>query len=674
MDPIVVELQLETRDWEATQAYTSRRLAEHPLSKRQRVVGLLTIVGAAVAGFFALHLLRSHLDMLSLIGGFIVCAMVIVAVLRFRMHKLKQASGSVFFDRTRLELDASGIRSIRSGITGFADWSRVQGVEATAEHIFLPIDIAATFVIPKHAISPMTAEDFVARIQQWREARRNPTALASAVDAAAAANTSEQADPTSAPTPAAIKPAPPAVPRSFWRDLKTNLIAGARIALYRRVQPADLAVSFDQIVALLAITAALAFILDWQRAAPDARFSWYGLYTWNIWMVAGLWLCALVARSLGQRTDTRAMVVPALALAPWIVTLLWALEKVPLLSDNDTLWTVLVLVVLLHASLLVTRAAYGLMRPAGAFVILLAGLGVVGASQYLYLDTHLWYEPEEDDGGAHQPEAWQAAESVFFEQPARIDEAVEKLEPQRPGVTDFFYVGFAGDGYQRVFRREALFGQRVFAERVGSGTRSLELINDYEDRDTYPLGTLTGLRYGLAAIAEKMDPTEDVLVLLLTSHGSKEDGISVRTGLLPIGSDVPPDEVRAALDEAGIKWRIVIVSACYSGVFVEPLKSDTTLVITAADADHTSFGCADDRDLTYFGEAFLRDALPKAPSLEAAFRAARDDIARRENAEKLTPSHPQIFVGEAIREKLAAFGDFPLRAVPAAGNVAPQGR
>jgi hypothetical protein len=160
-----------------------------------------------------------------------------------------------------------------------------------------------------------------------------------------------------------------------------------------------------------------------------------------------------------------------------------------------------------------------------------------------------------------------------------------------------------------------------------------------------------------------MDPAEDVLVLLLTSHGSREDGISIRTGLLPIGSDLPPGDLRAALDDSGIKWRIVIVSACYAGVFVEPLKSDTTLVITAADADHTSFGCADDRDLTYFGEAFLRDALPRAPSLEAAFRSAREDIAGREKAEKLTPSHPQFFVGEAMARKLAELGTLPVRAV-----------
>ena len=670
MDPIVVELQLETRDWEATNAYTARRMAEHPLSTRSRAVGALSIVAAGVVGFLALHALQNRVDIFSLIGGFFICALALVAVLRFRVQKLKHASGSVFFDRTHLELDASGIHASRPGITGFTDWNRVRAIDATAEHIFLPIDIAVTFVIPKRVITQMTPEDLVARLRQWREARAAamPAAMA-VVDAAPAATSAEAtmvAGPvtstapvtsTHAPFPQPADIAPAYVRRGFLRDLKANLIAGFRIALFRRVQPSDLAVSFDQVVTLLIVTAAVAFALDWQRGGPDAELSWYGLYSWILWLVAGLWVCALVARSFGPRADTRAMLVSALALAPWSITILWALDSAPFLSDNETMRTLRLLVVLLYSLLLVTRAAYGTMRSFASIVILLSVLGIVGADRNLDLDTHLWYEPADDDES--QSTAWEAAESVFFEQSARIDEMVEKLEPQRPGVTDFFYVGLAGDGYQRVFRRESLLGQKVFAERMGSGTRSLELINDYEDRATYPLGTLTGLRYGLAAIAEQMDPQEDVLVLLLTSHGSKEGGIYVRTGLLPLPSHIPPSELRAALDDAGIKWRIVIVSACYSGVFVEPLKSDNTLVITAADADHTSFGCADDRDLTYFGEAFLRDALPKAPSLEAAFQAAREDIARREKAEKLTPSHPQMSVGARIREKLSGLGPLP---------------
>jgi hypothetical protein len=97
---------------------------------------------------------------------------------------------------------------------------------------------------------------------------------------------------------------------------------------------------------------------------------------------------------------------------------------------------------------------------------------------------------------------------------------------------------------------------------------------------------------------------------------------------------------------------VVIVSACYSGVFLDPLKGDGTLVITAADADHSSFGCDDDRDLTYFGEAFLKDSIPTTRTLEEAFRKAAKLIEQRETSEHKIRSNPQMSVGAHMREKL----------------------
>ena len=78
------------------------------------------------------------------------------------------------------------------------------------------------------------------------------------------------------------------------------------------------------------------------------------------------------------------------------------------------------------------------------------------------------------------------------------------------------------------------------------------------------------------------------------------------------------------------------------------------MLITAAAADRTSFGCSDDRDLTYFGEAFYRDALPAARSLRDAFDAANAAITARERREHVTPSNPQANFGKAMEEKLAS--------------------
>jgi hypothetical protein len=138
---------------------------------------------------------------------------------------------------------------------------------------------------------------------------------------------------------------------------------------------------------------------------------------------------------------------------------------------------------------------------------------------------------------------------------------------------------------------------------------------------------------------------------MLTSHGSR-DGLAVVNGTLPL-MQMSPTELQRALDESGIKWRVVIVSACYSGVFVDALKNDNTLVITAADAEHSSFGCDDDRELTYFGEALLKDSIPTTRSLEEAFKKAADLIQKRENNEHKIRSNPQMALGAGIRQKLA---------------------
>lgn len=122
--------------------------------------------------------------------------------------------------------------------------------------------------------------------------------------------------------------------------------------------------------------------------------------------------------------------------------------------------------------------------------------------------------------------------------------------------------------------------------------------------------------------------------------------------------DVTAADIKTALDESGIDWRIIIVSACYSGSFIHPLKDESSLIATAARADRRSFGCTDDRDLTYFGEALFRDALPKSTTLREALWLARVLVSEKEDAEGLEASEPKIYVGGAMYAKLE---QIPLR-------------
>jgi len=148
-----------------------------------------------------------------------------------------------------------------------------------------------------------------------------------------------------------------------------------------------------------------------------------------------------------------------------------------------------------------------------------------------------------------------------------------------------------------------------------------------------------------------MNLDRDVLFLALSSHGSAKPEISVSNGALPLNG-LTEAALASALKESGIRWKVIVISACYSGAFIDSLRDDQTIVLTAAAADRTSFGCSDDRDLTYFGEAFYRDAIPRSTGLRDAFDRAAIDIAGREQREGIKASQPQAFYGPAMARKL----------------------
>lgn len=237
-------------------------------------------------------------------------------------------------------------------------------------------------------------------------------------------------------------------------------------------------------------------------------------------------------------------------------------------------------------------------------------------------------------------------------QHALIDQQLAQfvVEPAPPARV--FFLGFAGYGEQRVFAEEIkLAAQRVGA-RYGSAARSVLLINDRRDLTTHPLATHDNLRYALRELGRRMNPDSDVLFLVLSSHGARNAMIEVsNTGMEALG--LSPGTVDLMTREAGIRLRVIVVSACFSGAFVPPLANDATIVLTAASKSRTSFGCSDDRHLTYFGEAFFQDALPAAATLRDAFEATRSAIRRREREERVSASQPQSYFGPVVERRLA---------------------
>lgn len=236
-------------------------------------------------------------------------------------------------------------------------------------------------------------------------------------------------------------------------------------------------------------------------------------------------------------------------------------------------------------------------------------------------------------------------------QPAMVDAAADELAPQRPGVTDLYLVSMAGDGQTNVFRREVASVATLFADRFDTKGRSMALINSPVTVDEVPLATTANLRQALARVGRIVDRKEDVLFLFLTSHGSP-DSFYIDAGPVPAES-LSSTELRDMLDDSGILWRVVVISACHSGSFIDELRDPHTLIITAARSDRNSFGCSNEREWTYFGDAYFNQALRQESSFIRAFDTADEAIASREKKFGLRASLPQIDIGRAIAAKLA---------------------
>jgi hypothetical protein len=244
---------------------------------------------------------------------------------------------------------------------------------------------------------------------------------------------------------------------------------------------------------------------------------------------------------------------------------------------------------------------------------------------------------------------------IMASQPALLKAEVARLAPHRKGETDVYAIGVAG-WPSDVFLKEVDGGLAAIAGVLPIKTRSLRLINHPATVSRVALATPHNFATAVHAVGQVMNKDQDVLVLLLTSHGD-HNGFALKLPGKTI--DLAPQQVAAALDSEGIRNRVVIVSACFSGIFVPPLQNDHTIVMTAADASHTSFGCAPENDWTYFGDAFFRQALEPGTDFQNAFDHARVLIQGWEVMDHAAPSNPQGSFGPALVAKLA-----PLFAAP----------
>ena len=233
---------------------------------------------------------------------------------------------------------------------------------------------------------------------------------------------------------------------------------------------------------------------------------------------------------------------------------------------------------------------------------------------------------------------------IALEQHSKLlSNAIADLKPSDPNKRNIYFLGVGGDGTQSVFRKEVEYVSKQIDDRFDIKGRSLHLINDHETANKYPLATTRSFTKSVNAIAEKMDKENDVFFLYITSHGSQDFQLSIGHDSIQL-PDLSATKLKETLQASGIKWKVIIVSACYAGGFIPVLDDETSLIMTAADSENPSFGCSDDSTLTYFGKALFHEVLAKDSQInfKDAFYKAKEIIDIWEKEEELPASNPSI--------------------------------
>ncbi|MFL1515969.1 C13 family peptidase [Pseudomonas prosekii] len=225
-----------------------------------------------------------------------------------------------------------------------------------------------------------------------------------------------------------------------------------------------------------------------------------------------------------------------------------------------------------------------------------------------------------------------------------LDEALANV-PASTSAVELYTLTLGGDGKQSVFLRESDYVANMLASRFGARGQ-IRLVNHREHLSDRPMATRENLRRAAQTLAERTGP-EDLLFIYLTSHGTSEHELVLDQPRMEL-ADLPADELAAVLAPLKNRDKIIVISACYSGGFIPALKDERTLIMTASRADRVSFGCSEEANFTYFGDALFAQALNQTDDLEQAFKLAKATVAERELADNFEASEPQIWAPKTV--------------------------
>lgn len=225
-----------------------------------------------------------------------------------------------------------------------------------------------------------------------------------------------------------------------------------------------------------------------------------------------------------------------------------------------------------------------------------------------------------------------------------LDNALAAVPASTPAV-ELYTLTLGGDGKQSVFLRESDYVANMLTTRFGAYGQ-IRLVNHRDHLVDRPMATRENLRRAAQTLAERSGP-EDLVFIYLTSHGTAEHELVLDQPRMEL-ADLPADELAAVLAPLKNRDKVIVISSCYSGGFIPALKDERTLIMTASRADRVSFGCSEEANFTYFGDALFAQALNQTDDLEQAFKLAKATVAERELADNFEASEPQIWAPKTV--------------------------
>ncbi|UJA00012.1 C13 family peptidase [Acinetobacter johnsonii] len=447
---------------------------------------------------------------------------------------------------------------------------------------------------------------------------------------------------------------------NFWHDFKSNQTAGMWLFLGSRrslqiVHPSIMQLIFWGILGGSANT-----LFSWLSAGEIGDFNPQGLVSYALWPFIAL----IVGIFLSQRVNNpRLMLVPALlwlvldthiALLQSFIQYLGMIDVLPYFF-YDYLPNVFMVLFVWQSLAVVWVFSRELKWPWWErALIVLATLFTLVVWQMSVTSQPIWKVEE-------TPPTF--AEDAFYAQSRLLNKALESVQYGEFAQSHWYFLGVAGASYQDVFRSEVERIKEQFDTRFGTLGRSMMLVNNPATRTEIPIASKHSIEMVLRRMGQQMNRESDVLFLYMTSHGLPNQ-FEMENAPLDL-TQVDPKWLRETLDASGIRWRVIVISSCFSGSFVPALQNDNTLIITASAADRQSFGCTNEADYTYFGRAFFDQAMREQNSIETAFSQAQKTVSQWETAQGFEPSEPQWSMGKNMELMLPQLEQrlFPPKAV-----------